>query len=326
MKKNRLLITISLILTATLLCGGSSPLSSNEPRLTPDNNIIYEKILLPSVTKMLKKDFSSAIAKFEGHDIVCTVKLKEAPDDETLIVYSPEEQTSSIRVDLNEKTDYSKVKPNSDVKIYGKIYLGKESKPEIRIEADHTYINASSTIYDYEFFEGKKYNINDTETVSLAGGEVKYHVPLGWKSVEKNDPIGVDAGSGKCYFLNALKDSSTVECFCIFYFDIPKYVAFDSDFSKTKQIEVSIIENILPDIFSGMNGLKTVPIVSFPQKSVDASYGRSYDYFTSPYRNHDVEFVFTPTENGLCVMTYIYFNDYSSRQDILYLMRTLETK
>ena len=326
MKKNRVFITISLLLTAILLCGGSSPFSSNEPRLTPDNNIIYEKVLIPSVAITLKEDFEAGKARYEGHDIVCTVKLKEPLDDETLIVYSPENQTSSIKVNLKEKADYSNVEPNSDIKIYGKIHVGKESKPEISIDADHTYINASSTIYDYEFYDGKKYNTRDTEAVSLAGGKVKYYVPSSWKTVERNDPIGVDAGCGKCYFLNALKNSSTVECFCIFYFDISKYVTFESDFSKTKQIEVSIIKNILPDIFSGMNGLRTVPIVSFPQKSVDASYGRSYEYFTAPYNNHDVEFVFTPTEDGLCVMTYIYFNDYSSRQDILYLMRTLETK
>lgn len=312
----RIAMLMAMVLCASFLCG----FSKTAPKLNTEETVIYEKIDVQDLYNAYIKDKANMKATYEGHDVYFSAIIKRLSDNgKSFFVCSP---NGKNQVELTSSVKYTGIKIGDEVKCYGQVDLGLITS-NLQIKLDHIVLSKGDVKKDFAFYQGNSYNKGDGVEVSIAKGKVKYRIPKEWKKVEKDGAIGIDTENGKYYMLNELKNRATTECFCIFYFDSPRYVAYDSDLTNRQGIEKSIITNIIPEEEDNLAWWNVSRGLIFPQESVKTGYGREFDYYTTLYKNQTVEFVFTPAGNGLCVMMYIYWDDVSSKEDILYLMRTM---
>lgn len=164
----------------------------------------------------------------------------------------------------------------------------------------------------------------DSEVIEMSLGDdlIKYRVPKDWVTVQNDEALTVDAGRGHGYFLNALKSRKSSEYMAIFYFSNEQYLAYDSDANEKNGVERAIICNICPGESKNL-GKWSVGHYTFPPYSTQA-FGKTFDYYVANYETHRAEFVFTPAKKGMCVILYLYNEDYSSAKDIKYIMKSLE--
>lgn len=313
---NRIVILLTVAMCALILCG----FSKTSPKLNTEETVIYEKINLQDLLNMYTADRPKMKGTYEGHDVYFSAVINKISDNGKS--YFVSSKSGGGEVKLSSDIKYTGISVGDAVKCYGRVTLGLVTA-NLEVKLDHIVLSNEDVKADYAFYQGNSYGKSDGCEVSLANGKIKYRVPEEWKAVEKDGAIGIDADNGKYYMLNELKNKATTECFCIFYFDSSKYVAYDSDYSDIHGIEKSIITNIIPSEEDNLSWWNLSRGMFFPQESIKTPYGREYDYYTTLYKNHTIEFVFTSAGNGLCVMMYIYWDDVSSGEDILYLMRTM---
>lgn len=168
---------------------------------------------------------------------------------------------------------------------------------------------------------------------SISGGKMTYMVPSDFDAVE----APLENIAGYSYRLNQIPSQfrTDAEDVFVFYFDNEKYLLNLNDKNHREAIEMAIVKNILPE--EKVNNL--FERMSFPTKTIKAKYTpvsgknftREYDYFTTYFvdssrKTHNVEFVFTPNgDKGIGCILYI-FTESVHKEDILYLMRTIELK
>lgn len=322
MKKKKKVIAIIavLFLSAAQLCG----FAKSPPKLDTETKVIYEKIDLKSLYDCYANDFAKAKDEYDKRDVVFMGFLRQISEKGKTVYVSPTAVDGDL-IEMVSEASLGNLKAGDAVKCYGKVSVVNAFGNKLNITLQYVLPGDNQTICDYEFVNGKTYNVNDFDKVSLARGKVQYCVPKSWKAVSKDSAFGIDKDNGKYYMLNELHNSATTECFCIFYFDTNKYVAYESDRRDIHGIEKAIIANILPSEEKNLAWWNVSRGLLFPQKSIKSSYGPEFDYYTTLYKNHTVEFVFTPMGDGLCVMVYTYWDDVSSREDLLFLMRTLKS-
>ncbi len=176
----------------------------------------------------------------------------------------------------------------------------------------------------YEGSAVSEYKDSEVVELSLADGLVKYRVPKDWISVQNDEALNLDAGRGHGYFLNVLKNKKSAEYLAVFYFSNKKYLANTSDVDEKGGVERAIICNVCPKETSNLKWWNpNLKHYTFPT-AVTEAYGRQYDYYTTNYDSHRVEFVFTPARDGMCVVLYVYNEDSSSVKDIKYVLKSLE--
>lgn len=223
--------------------------------------------------------------------------------------------------------------------VYGTLSGGGKAAPYFSIKKGNIKaapINADR--YDYytymnEHFIG--YSDKDSVSYSLGDSGLTYRIPSTWKNAGIPDEDRAEVFNSKilenaeCFVLTPGRASETgsleesasssdTDYFVIFYFDKDEFIKYDSEYSADSAIKTAIIRNICPDD----SGVWLKNIRNWPVKS---DFGREFDYYVSIYKDHRVEFIFTPTDDGFVVMMYITAGKYTYAPDAMYIQRTLDT-
>ncbi len=313
MKKHAFLrkkgIPAAAFLLGILLLTGAG-LSHNDPILNPEERPVYEAVPLSELAKS---------GAYEGCDIVTAGNIGNISPERTSFTISDE--GSSLKVTLTTAKPLIGLYEGDRIYLYGR-------KTSDHISGDHAVKGSRSGLRDqYYLWQGNSYSDSDTTERTLGDGKITYRIPKEWsyaelKGTQKEELIHMDEGDCDGYLINALTGAGQAECFFIFHFDSDRYLKYDSDKAEIYGIERSIIENICPEENLSWNSFAHY---AFPTLSVHTSYGRTFDHYVAVFRSHRAEFVFTETSDGLCVLLYVYNGEMGASDDILYLMRTLET-
>ena len=310
-----------ILITVFVLTLTGAGLSKNNPVLDLDKTPVYEKVDITSLTAY-SDSYKDCDVIFGG-----VVAAKTEKD----ITVSAKEGSGSIRVIPAKNVSFSAVKEGDEVTVYGAFKLPDLLNKEIYVEAADVNTGA---LPSGEYYLPGKGALSRGERIkeSVANGKVEYYVPRSWLAAkisgeDKDKVFNIASDAGSCYYINSIRGKKAAEALCIFYFDSETYVKYNSDYEETTAIERAIIENICPDEKSSLFILGTdLASSKFPAETADIGHGRSYDYYNVTYSNsHHVELVFTPVTGGICVVMYIY-SKADSKEDLLFLLKTLETK
>lgn len=183
-----------------------------------------------------------------------------------------------------------------------------------------------------EYTVGKKKFSSALSTgKTISGGKMKYSVPSEFDKVES--PI--KNISGNQYKLNEIPNQfrTSAEDLFVYYFSNDKYLLNLNDRNQREAIEMAIVKNILPE--ARVDGF--FDRIQFPTKTLTAKYRtadgktekKEFDYFPTTFRDsakktHNIEFVFTRDgEDGIGCILYV-FTEPVHKEEVLYLMRTIE--
>lgn len=329
LKKIKLILLFTLILCFVMLSGAG--IARNKPKISAEKNIIYDYYDLINISDAFLKGYAYAYDIFYNKAVCVNGVIESIDTKGKSITIVPENgEKNSVLIICRDKGILNKYKVNDLVTVYGLIDKKSVIDSTPVISADGIAAGSSGLRMDYVFSDGKYYINSGAVEREIADGIIKYRIPDSWQMAEaggedKSQFFNIDLSDGNCYYLNSLKGKNTAECLCIFYFNNDKYVKYDSDKSQMAGIERAIISNICPSE-KGKLSYKNITHYTFPTESVKTSYGLEYDAYVASYKTHRAEFLFMPAKNGVCVLMYVYNDDYSSYEDILYLMRTLEIK
>lgn len=205
--------------------------------------------------------------------------------------------------------------------------------PKVTLDVSKNPLTESKTAGGaIEYTVGKKkFSSKLSSKKSIAGGKMKYSVPSEFDKVET--PIENIAGNQ--YKLNEIPNQfkTNAENLFVYYFSNEKYLRNLNDRNQREIIEMAIIKNILP----GEKVDNFLSRLEFPTKTQTATYRTAsgkiekkvFDYFPTVFtdssgKKHNVEFVFTQNgEDGIGCILYV-FTESVHKEDILYVMRTIE--
>lgn len=324
MKKGSMLRARMLVLLMLSCCfmtlTGFDLLGHNSIKIDVDSNPVYESYQLEDILN--SKD---ALAH-NLHDIVTEGVITQVAGNSRSVSISTSASGNKFVSVIGDKKFIKGLSVGDSVIVYGK-YKDKTQNTIAYIEADLISKNTNNKKLssDYYFPDGRMYMASEGIETSIANGKIQYKIPKEWKKVETTEFLNVRDGEGYCYNLNRLKGVPQAECFCIFYFDKARHIQYESSMDDDKAIEEAIISSISSHGKGFMNTLREIADKDIYNKNVNSSYGKKYHFYAMNYKNHHLEYAFTPTKGGLCVMLYMYSEDYSSAEDIIYMMRTLKT-
>jgi len=327
--KFKIILIFTLIVSFIVLPGAG--LARNKPKVNAETNVIYDYYELSELSKYFSDGYDYVEGKCNNMAVSVKGTVKSVDSKSKIIAISSADNPGiSINVLCKNKELLSRYRAGDTVTVYGLISKKSIVDNNVVIEADGIASGMSNQKMDYLFSDGTFYLDSGSAERQIAGGKIRYRIPDEWETVEaggedKADFFNIDLSDGNCYYLNSLKGKDTAECFCIFYFSNDKYLKYDTDKSQMAGIERAIISNICQSEKSKLS-YKNITHYTFPTDSVKTSYGLDYDAYVANYKTHRAEFIFVPAESGVCVLLYVYNDDYSSYKDILYLMRTLNVK
>ena len=159
----------------------------------------------------------------------------------------------------------------------------------------------------------------DLTVRSLGRGNAVISIPSKWTGVEeKSGNI-----EGFQYKLNEIPEDyrTDPEQLYAFYFSFEKYLLDQTDSSLTRDIEKSIIQNILKNEKFGL---------LFPTKSVWSPGRPTYDSYVTGFtasnrKIYNLEFVFVKAPGGIMCFLYV-FDTSEHRDEILYVLQNLVIK
>ena len=203
--------------------------------------------------------------------------------------------------------------------------------PKVTLDAGKNKVVESKNAGKIEYTVGSRKFTSAGSVKKNISNKMTYSVPSDFIKVESQ----IENIEGYQYKLNEIPSQyhTSAEDLFVFYFDNEKYLLNLNDKNQREAIEMAIIKNILP----GEKVDSILDRMQFPTKTIKAKYNsvsgkdfsRSYDYFTTYFvdadkKTHNVEFVFTVDgENGIGCILYV-FTESVHKEDILYLMRTIE--
>lgn len=182
----------------------------------------------------------------------------------------------------------------------------------------------------------KNYTIDNDTKISeeastkrtMNNGKITYLVPPEFEGIlfneeEKGEMFLMDSEECEAYRINALTGEDAAEVLCVFYFDSDRFLKYETDKKEIRGMERAIIENITPGQQSWLERVLPGALINDP---FDSEYfdGRLYEHFVAIYGSHKVEYVFTPVIDGLLVMMYIYLDEPSFPEDVIYMLSTVE--
>ncbi|MDO4938728.1 MAG: hypothetical protein Q4E54_02055 [Lachnospiraceae bacterium] len=205
--------------------------------------------------------------------------------------------------------------------------------PKVTLDVSKTKVVESKNAGRTEYTVGNKKFLSSASAKKNISDKMTYMIPSDFAQVESR----TENIAGYRYKLNEIPSQfhTSAEDLFVFYFDNEKYLLNLNDRNQREAIEMAIVKNILP----GEKVDNLLERMSFPTKTLKAKYNsasgrdftRTYDYFTTYFvdsskKTHNVEFVFTTDgEEGLGCLLYV-FTESVHKEDILYLMRTIEFK
>ena len=115
--------------------------------------------------------------------------------------------------------------------------------------------------------------------------------------------------------------------FGIFYFDNDYFVDVPEEKDETNAIERAIISNICPSEAKRLkwNSL-SLRHYFYPTSQSKSLAGLHFHHYVAKYENFRVEFAFTPTEKGICVVMFIYNHDGTKADAAISVMESLRIK
>ena len=167
------------------------------------------------------------------------------------------------------------------------------------------------------------YPYKDMSEESLNDGEIVFSVPNTWKELNGEGIFNSYLLSKKNALCYELADKEYVG---IFFFDYDTFIKFKTEIKKKDNIECAIIQNICPDEKNRIGALG----MKVPQKTFKPANGFEQDSYVAVDKDNNtkVEFNFQEldtTNKGLFTIVYIYNENYSHSNDLIYLLDTVHT-
>ena len=314
-----------ILITVFVLSLTGAGFSRNNPVLDLEKSPVYESLDIPRILLSAET--------YENRDVVIGGSVKtKASGNKSFTLADRNNEDLTLEITYSDSAAVSKLELGSIITVFGQVKLSLLNK-DLSISA--SYLSPEMALLEDFYFEGGEgRSVGKTVRESIADGKIKYYIPGNYLAAklsgeDKDKVFNIDAADGNCYYLNSIKGKNIPEALCVYYIDSEKYVKYNSDYAETEAIERAIVANVCPDedskLYTKIFGTEMHSGI-FPTKSVSRGFGRTYDYYNVTYSNsHHVEFVFTPVTGGICVVMYIYSVS-DSKNDLLFLLRTLETE
>ena len=319
-RRIKISIIMACILCAVTLCG--SGLSHNDPVIDVETHPIYDAVDLDVLSKQLNDKYNETKAKYNGHDVVCICSVSKKEKNNKSMQVSRNETTVKVTGKKDIIVDLSE---GNNIVVYGELKVGSEKKKDITISAASIKKTKETSLKDdYYFYDGNSYSSG--EKVYLDENKtISFNVHDKWNAVEitkkKEDLLHKKLlKDSHCYFFNPTKAGESGECLVVLNFNYTSLLAYNSDKKERMGVERAIISNICPDENLSWNSFDHY---TFFTNSFKTSYGTEFENYVALYKNYKVEFLFTPYNDGLCVLLYIYDDSNAALEDVLYVMRTL---
>ena len=288
---------------------------------TDQENYIYDSWDILDLTNVARIENGSNNTADEKNIVVIGQVESVDKNGYNIIPVPPNMKIKSVEI-KHKKSGFS---VGQNVIVFGKCGIDHKDKT-VSIKAHQDFPIADQTVIDGKYFvkDNKFFVYKESELLDryLSKGKIRYRIPKEWGRVEatyeqKKDLFSTDfyadstANAANCYYLNALDENKTGdgEILCIFYFDYSKFI-YDNDKDDREDIEKAIIENITEVKKSKITKNKS-------------PYGTDFHNSVVTYNSYDIEFVFAPQKEGLCVLMYIYRGNQNYKQDVLCVMRSI---
>ena len=264
----------------------------NRDRLTGDYFSVYAKV--------------DSIGK-ENNKIICSDPARKSSGTLTIVARTAHAADELVKLSAGDK-----------VKIFGSITGANNKTLTLELNEITKETNPSAVLPDYEFSGGKnggkKYYSSRSAEIRLGDGAMKCRIPDSWSAVQQAADNDLD---GYKFCLNDAESDKKKdpELVYLFYFDYDKYV-YTNYKNDDNKIEAAIIRNILPD-----------ELLLLYIRNNQKLFGRYIDHYVSKYGAYNVEFFFSKaSSDGLACIVYLYGNYDVHSDDIMYVLRTLETE
>lgn len=326
MKKNYKYMLFCILLLATILSCGAG--KKNFVILDTDNHIMYKNVAIDTIIQDYNKDEKGFASKYDKQYLVVWGNVEEISDNAKSFTIKSLDGNNIKLIECTTKDksiidQISKLEKNTSVKVYGQVSISSIKK---NINIDITKLESVNNIIHsdnlYTSINGFNYDVDNMPQVTLEKGNITYQVPQEWKSVEK--PLQNGKLNGFQYNLNEINQTTTkAETLFIFYFDSEKCLKNQNDKTKTQEIQVAIINNILKK--------EADTKLDFDRKDFKTYYGAIYNYYCDTYstssQTYRVEFIFeTVDSENIIVYLYVVNNENDKRHidDIMMVMKTTE--
>ncbi len=313
-------------------CSFAGAFSWDRPTLNEEGYAAYKSCDPDALSKAVNsgnKDYSD---KYLGTDVVITGEIVSTGSGSAVI-----RTVKGTSVTVNcDKAILSKFSEKDKIKAYGVITAN--SKNALVLKAKYIVGTTGTQIPEGYYIHGpgtpetdRSYTPSKSAHKTVSDGRVSYDIPDTWLPCEaeledKNKIFNLnDVSDANCYYLNGLTGNKDTECFVIFDFDYDEYL-YDSDKGYTQVIEKTIVSNICRyNKALSLDSFIRKAMLSFTVQNPKNNIGLDADYYVGSYNNdYSVEFVFVPASDHMCVMMYIHKSDISARDDVLYVIRTVE--
>lgn len=158
---------------------------------------------------------------------------------------------------------------------------------------------------------------------SIHNGDIRYTIPASMENIDAKEIFNehiYNEGDGELYMANDA-------IFGVFYFDSDYFVEEKDEKDESKAIERAIISNICPSEAKNLRWSSlTLRHYFFPTCESTSNAGLKFDHYVAKYENFRVEFAFTPAENGLCVIMFIYNHDATPADSAIAVMESLRVQ
>lgn len=324
MKKRYRYAAMCILLMASMLLCGAGRFSI--VTLDTDKYALYENVTAESLLQEYDRDGDAFRDKYDKQHLVvwgCVgsitgggQKLKIAPWDGSggqVLVCTTKDSSVARQVNV--------LQNGAPVKVYVDISVGLLTRAVnltiVKVESAENMEYSEGT---FTGMGGYDYHLDNMTEVEIPKGNVRYYIPESWKAVENS--VDNERVYGYQYCLNEIgMASSKAESLFVFYFDSDKCLKNPNDKTKTQEIQVAIVNNIL----------KKDPgtAVEFTRTGYETYYGAKYNYYNDTYTSpqnetYRVEFVFQSAgTKGVLVYMYVVHNDNEVRHldDIMMVMR-----
>ena len=306
--------------------------SWDRPTLNEAGYAAYKACSPDALSEAVSSGDTDYADRYLGTDVVIAGEIVSVSSGSAVI-----RTVKGTQMNVNcDKATISKYSEKDKIKAYG--VISSNSKKGLTLKAKYIVKTTGTQIPEGYYIHGpktpetdKSYTASRSAHKTISDGRIGYDIPDTWlpceaKLEDRNKIFNLnDVSDANCYYLNSLTGNKDTECFVIFDLDYDEYL-YDSDKGYTQMIEKTIVSNICRyNKALGLDSFFKKALLNFTVESPKNNIGLDADYYVGSYNNdYSVEFVFVPSSDHMCVMMYIHRSDISARDDVLYVIRTVE--
>ena len=315
-------------------CSFAGAFSWDRPTLNEEGYAAYKSCDTDALSEAVNSGDKDYSGKYLGTDVVIAGEIVSVGSGSAVVRTG---KGTSVTVNCD-KAILSKYSEKNKIKAYGVISANK--KNALVLKAKYIVGTTATQIPEGYYIHGpgtpeidRSYTTSKSVHKTISDGRVSYDIPNTWTACEagledKNKIFNLnDVSDANCYYLNSLTGNNVTECFVIFDLDYKEYL-YGSDWGYTQVIEKTIVSNICRyNKALSLDSFIRKAMLNFTVEKPKNNIGLDADYYVGAYNNeYSVEFVFVPESDHMCVMMYIHKSDISARDDVLYVVRTVEFK